>query len=687
LDSPDVLGAPNAFVDNGYNLIGIRDSFNSPIAATTLSGTAATPLNPLLTALGDFGGSTQTHALLLGSPAIGGSTNINFDQRGIDRDSAPDIGAVESRGFTIAITGNPTQTTTVAAAFANPLAVMVIANDPGVPVAGAIVTYTPATSAATATLSSTTATTNALGQTSIPAIASSIAGTHTLTATATGVTGIASFTLTNTPDVPANIVATGGSGQSTTVNTAFASALQVVVRDRFGNLVPGATVSFATPASGTSGSLGSPNVVTNATGSAAVAIAANTIAGSFTATANVLGVTTPATFSLTNNPGAPANVTPTAGTPQNTVIGTPFATPLQVQVTDAFGNPIANSSVSFSVPATGASGQFGSNGTTTAVVTDANGVASVPLTANTAIGNYISTGQVSGVTNPAIFSLSNSVGAPASLTILDNPTQSTTVNTDFTSALRAIVRDSAGNPVSNTAVTFSVPTMGASGRFTGNTTTVTALSDGAGIVTVPVAANTIAGSYTAIGNLPNVETIAFNLSNTAGVPATVNAIAGNNQTAVTNTAFGESLRVQVQDAFGNSVSGAAITFITPANGASGQFNSLANITTDALGIATAPSLTANDTSGRYTIAVSTTGFTVTPFTLTNTAPPVPSTQPVNPAIGDNRISVDLQGNPIEPLLERSLQQPNLSLCAVRRQPNLTPDEYQGVPECPQNLRE
>jgi len=88
VSSPDVNGA----FSGTYNLIGG---------------------NPLLAPLGDYGGPTQTMALLPGSPAIGTGTavsGITTDQRGEPLASPPDIGAFQSQGFTVTpVTGSTPQ--------------------------------------------------------------------------------------------------------------------------------------------------------------------------------------------------------------------------------------------------------------------------------------------------------------------------------------------------------------------------------------------------------------------------------------------------------------------------------------------------------------------------------------------------------------------------------------------------
>ena len=99
---PNVRGD---ITDLGYNLVGsIADSDGFGTGAGTQIITDA---NVGLAPLGWYGGPTQTHALLPGSPALNaGSSVLTIDQRGESRNDgdpdigAPDIGAYESRGFT-----------------------------------------------------------------------------------------------------------------------------------------------------------------------------------------------------------------------------------------------------------------------------------------------------------------------------------------------------------------------------------------------------------------------------------------------------------------------------------------------------------------------------------------------------------------------------------------------------------
>lgn len=219
------------------------------------------------------------------------------------------------------------------------------------------------------------------------------------------------------PGPPVSVNATGGANQSTPVTTAFVNPLQATVRDAGSNPVPGILVTFTAPGTGASAVFPNGNTATtDANGNAAVPVLANVIAGSYTVNATVAGVGGPAGFPLTNNPGAPASITVTGGTPQTAGIGTDFAVPLQVAVRDANSNPARDILVTFSAPAAGASATFPGGSTTT---TDVNGVAQVTARANSLTGSYAVNASVSGVGTPATFALTN---AATVITVQTNPT-------------------------------------------------------------------------------------------------------------------------------------------------------------------------------------------------------------------------------------------------------------------------
>lgn len=103
----DVFGN---FISSGFNLIGDGSGSTNLNQPTDQVGTNAAPIDPLLAPLGNNSGTTMTHALQTGSPAIdkGNSFAITNDQRGQNRPvdnatvanavggDASDIGAFET---------------------------------------------------------------------------------------------------------------------------------------------------------------------------------------------------------------------------------------------------------------------------------------------------------------------------------------------------------------------------------------------------------------------------------------------------------------------------------------------------------------------------------------------------------------------------------------------------------------
>jgi hypothetical protein len=94
--SPDFNGP---VIDRGYNLVGISDgSGDWDLSDPNLIGNLENPVDPNLGPLADNGGTTQTHALLTGSPAIGAGDPAltgTVSQNGVTR-GIVDIGAYQT---------------------------------------------------------------------------------------------------------------------------------------------------------------------------------------------------------------------------------------------------------------------------------------------------------------------------------------------------------------------------------------------------------------------------------------------------------------------------------------------------------------------------------------------------------------------------------------------------------------
>jgi hypothetical protein len=188
-----------------FYAISLATNLNNMIEDGSCS--AAFSGDPLLASLGDYGGGTQTFALLPGSPAIdagdsatcSGSEVNSLDQRGVTRPAACDIGAFESQGFYLTLSGGNNQSTFINTAFAAPLQVTFSATDTNLSVgAGQVVTFTAPSSGASLSTTSFTATTNSGSVASTAVTANDTVGSYQVTATASEVSGLINFSLTNT---------------------------------------------------------------------------------------------------------------------------------------------------------------------------------------------------------------------------------------------------------------------------------------------------------------------------------------------------------------------------------------------------------------------------------------------------------------------------------------------------------
>ncbi|MEZ0297356.1 MAG: choice-of-anchor Q domain-containing protein [Candidatus Methylacidiphilales bacterium] len=207
------------FVDGGFNLIG-DGTGSTGFTTSTLVGTGVSPIDPLLAPLGNYGGLTQTYALLPGSPALNtanpSTPGKTRDQRGAAQYGGRwDIGAFESQGFTYTIdpaTGGNNQTAMVGNAF-SPLTVTISSNDGLTNFTGGKVTIAVPTASGAATATGTL-TATVLSGTPTQAVFSLTAAV----ATGTYQVDVADstlplfFTLTNS-GIPITLLANAGQGK------------------------------------------------------------------------------------------------------------------------------------------------------------------------------------------------------------------------------------------------------------------------------------------------------------------------------------------------------------------------------------------------------------------------------------------------------------------------------------------
>jgi hypothetical protein len=113
------------------------------------------------------------------------------------------------------------------------------------------------------------------------------------------------------------------------------------------------------------------------------------------------------------------------------------------------------------------------------------------------------------------------------------------------------------------------------------------------------------------GNVGPTTTYCWTIvGTTTGLTITVSS--GSAQTATPGSAFGVALVAKLTNSANNPIPNTSVTFTAPASGASGTFASPCSgrtcvVTTNASGLATAPTFAANNTSGGYTVTATAPG--------------------------------------------------------------------------------
>jgi protocatechuate 3,4-dioxygenase beta subunit len=230
-------------------------------------------------------------------------------------------------------------------------------------------------------------------------------GPFTATATVANVAAPASFPLENLPGKGSSLTVLGSKTAAATVKQRYSHSLRVLLLDPHGTPEPGATVTFTLGGAGSGGGSGASasasfaggaSTATATTGLRGIAtspsISAGTVAGTLTATATTTTTPSTARFTLSVHAGKPATINAGIAAAESTQAGKRFVIALAVTVTDGFGNKVPGALVTFTAPASGASGSFAtrSHPHAISVRTDAGGVAVAPaFTANSQPGGYV----------------------------------------------------------------------------------------------------------------------------------------------------------------------------------------------------------------------------------------------------------------------------------------------------------
>jgi hypothetical protein len=350
------------------------------------------------------------------------------------------------------------------------------------------------------------------------------------------------FRATPKPDEPVSIAKVAGDLQQAVAGTPLSDSLTVRVADKYGNPVPGISVTWAGVAGG--GSLSPTSYSTTAEGLAKTKWTLGTQAGTQSASASSTGLNgSPATFTATALPGA-GTLAVYAGNNQSAIAGSAVATPPSVVIRDANNNPLSGVSVTFAVSSGGGSV------TGATQVTNSEGIAAVGgWTLGTTAGPNSLTATASGIAGSPVTFNATGVAGPAATIALHGGSTSGTAGHVVSVPPSVIVTDANGNPVAGVAVTFQITSGG--GSMTGASQT----TDANGIAA--------ATSWT-LGTIAGSNTVTASASGLAGSPVTIEVIGNPGApaklefvTEPSNTgwriAIAPSVRVAIEDEFSNVI--------------------------------------------------------------------------------------------------------------------------------------
>ncbi|AKU93303.1 Ig-like domain-containing protein [Vulgatibacter incomptus] len=405
------------------------------------------------------------------------------------------------------------------------------------------------------------------------------------------------------PDRGQSQLATG-TPQTGIVGKPLGTAFGLRVRDKKGNLVPGADVTFAVATGGGQlivGETGTPvpgpvTVAAGDNGIASVLLVLGTGAGAQTVSATAWsgqqGSPTPVTFTATANADTPTTIRfgqgPGVLTEGVTTTGTNVASGtaavaaaqrLSVKVTDQHNNPVSGFQITFAVES--APDSFAAL-TTTAITTNATGDATVSsMTLSRKVGQNVFTAvRTTGtpaLNGPSRYYVNVTPGNPAKIVIPTGTNvcvpsgnnQSGTVGTALTTTgaplrLQVQVTDTNDNPIENQAVNFTPNTVADGGSFTSS------MTNGNGCASTTYTLATTAGAKKAKAAVTGItSTAVFDATAVAGPVTDIAYDAGNNQTG---TAGGPKLSnpisVILKDQYGNPVGGQPVTFAVVTGGGS-----------------------------------------------------------------------------------------------------------------------
>lgn len=249
-----------------------------------------------------------------------------------------------------------------------------------------------------------------------------------------------------------------------------------------------------------------------------------------------------------SGPRVPAQVTVVAGDQQSVPVGEGAGLPLQVRVSTEGGQPVSGEEVVWAVTSGAAQVDPDTTGT------DANGVATTTVRMGQTAGPVTITATVRMLA-PATFTLTGAPGAATTAAVVSGSNQAGTVGQPLAEPVVVEARDAFQNPVPGATVVFE--------PLSGNGTVAQAqvVTDAQGRASTTWTLGGSPGEQRLNARIQGAAALTvFRANATAGAPASLVKVSGDNQQAAPGDTLGQPLVVRVDDVFGNPVSNAAVSF-------------------------------------------------------------------------------------------------------------------------------
>ncbi len=398
---------------------------------------------------------------------------------------------------------------------------------------------------------------------------------------------------------PAAITVVQGDAQAGRVGSTLAEPVVARVTDSQGRPVAGIPVAFAFTG-GVPATVAPDTAMTDADGRAPFQVLLGPQVGSGSAEVHVSGsagsgaLTAPVQF--TALPANANELVPVSGDSQSARVGGTLADPLVVQVTDAFGNPIAGVDIAW----TAVDGGSVSEAT---VQTGDDGLASVEVTLGPNAGIQHTTASAPGLAgSPVTFTATALPGAATTLEVVSGDGQTALVGTPVPDLLVVRARDAGGNPVAGLGVTWRVTAGGGSVAPQNGTTGQDGQASTSWTLGKEPGANTVAAVISGVG------TVGFTATGNPGAPPALSIETQPPATAVRGVPLSRAPAVQLREPDGSVRAQAGVRVSVKLATAGGTLRGTLTRTTGPSGSAEFGGLAIEGPPGTYALAFSAPGY-------------------------------------------------------------------------------